>query len=173
MTSNVKRAVILMGHGSRVPGAGDGMEQVAGELRKSGEYDVVETCYMSRLGPHFPETVKKCVGEGVLVIALIPYFLHMGLHTRLDIPEMMKSEAKKYPDVKIIFGENLGYDESLVSIVKKRVESAWKLEDVRDLKLDERKKFPLPPGDMEFVPMPPDEAAKFKSKCGCHHEHHH
>lgn len=162
-----------MGHGSRVPGAGDGMEKVAEALRKSGTSGIVETCYMSRLGPHFPETLERCVNAGAVEVALIPYFLHLGLHTRLDIPEMMKEQAAKHPGVKVIFGEHLGYDDSIVEIVKKRIESSWGRDDVRDIRLEPREKYPLPPGDMEFVPMSPCEAKRFKEKHDCGHGHHH
>ncbi|MBI4667159.1 MAG: CbiX/SirB N-terminal domain-containing protein [Nitrospinae bacterium] len=162
-----------MGHGSRVPGAANGMEKVAQALTQSGAYHMVETCYMSRLGPHFPETVEKCVTGGAKVVSLIPYFLHMGLHTRLDIPEMMKTEAARYPGVKIIFGECIGFDELMIEIVKKRVEASWKLADVRDMVLEPREKFPLPPGDLEFVPMTPEMAEKFREGGRCGHDHHH
>lgn len=166
-----RHAVILMGHGSRVPGAGDGMEKVAERLHEQGEYGMVETCYMSRLGPHFPETLDRCVKSGATTIVLVPYFLHMGLHTRLDIPSMMKEEAQKYPGVKIIFGHNIGYDDALADIVRKRIGSSLALQDVRDITLDDREKFPLPPGDMEFVPMKPEEAEKFRHGHDCGHKH--
>ncbi|GMT42278.1 MAG: hypothetical protein IEMM0002_0689 [bacterium] len=162
MNANCRKAVILMGHGSRVPDAGKGMEEIAKRLKMSGGYDIVETCYMSRLGPHFPEILEKCVKQGAGKVVLIPYFLHLGLHTRLDIPEMMKREAAKHPGVILVFGKSLGFDESLVGIVQKRIEESWNLADVRDLRLEPRDKYKLPPGDMEFVPMPPEEAKKFR-----------
>ncbi|MBI3794702.1 MAG: CbiX/SirB N-terminal domain-containing protein [Nitrospinae bacterium] len=162
-----------MGHGSRVPGAADGMERVAEELRKEGRFDIVETCYMSRLGPHYPQILADCVQKGAGVVLLLPYFLHLGLHTRLDIPTMMKEEAKRHPGVKIIFGKNLGYDDALVDIVKKRIESSWGLDDVRDITLEARDKYPLPPGNKEFVEMEPEEAKKYRCghRDGGHHDH--
>jgi len=161
-------AIILMGHGSRVPGAGNGMEKVADRLKDSGEHRIVEVCYMSRNAPFFPETMEKCVKLGGRKIIVIPYFLHLGLHTLLDIPEMMQNEAAKYPDVTLIFGKHLGYDESIVGLVEKRIEQSENLVDVRDIKLDPREKYPLPDGELEFVPMTPEQAAKH----GNRHRHH-
>lgn len=167
--ANEKTAVILMGHGSRVPDASKGMEEVATRLRQSGEFDIIETCYMSRLGVRFPEVFAKCVQQGAKKVILIPYFLHLGLHMRLDIPTMMKEEADKYPDVELVFGKNLGFDELLVKLVRKRIGESQNLDDVRNLKLEPKGKYKLPPGDMEFVPMPPEEAEEFRSRCGTKH----
>ena len=134
----------------------------------------VEVCHMSRLGPFFPETLQKVAGMGARTIMLIPYFLHTGLHMRLDIPQMMQQEAAKYPGVKLILGRHLGYDESLARLVEKRIGESAQLPDVRELKLDPREKFPLAQGEMEFVAMPPEEAEKFKGHCHHHgHGHHH
>ena len=101
-------AIILLGHGSRVPEAGKDMLRVARRLREKYGYSLVEVCFMSRLGPHFPEILEKCVRQGADRVVVIPYFLHSGLHILLDIPEMMKEEAQKFPGVQLVFGKSLG-----------------------------------------------------------------
>lgn len=164
MKEDSKEAVILLAHGSRVPEAGEGMERVAERLREEMPGWVVETCYMSRLGPHFPEVFEKCVEKGARKIVLIPYFLHSGLHMVLDIPKMMQEKARQFPGVRLILGKNLGFDESLVDLVRRRVEESMHLCDVGDLKLKSKACFPLPPGQYEFVPLPPDEAEKYEGE---------
>ena len=158
-----KEAIILLGHGSRVPEAGRDMEQVAGRLQERCGYPVVEVCSMSRLGPHFPEVFEKCVQQGATRVVVIPYFLHTGLHMRLDIPEMLQEEAGKFPHVKVCLGRGFGFDELLVDLVQQRIEEAREACDVRNLVLPSKEEFPVPPGQCEFVPMPPDEAAKFRN----------
>ncbi|HVP77228.1 MAG TPA: precorrin-8X methylmutase [Thermodesulfobacteriota bacterium] len=154
--------IILMGHGSRVPGAGRDMEEVAQRLKNKYGYPRVEICFISRLGPHFPEIFEKCVDQGAKKILAIPYFLHEGLHLLLDIPEMMQKEANKFPHVKLMLGKSLGFDEGLVDLVERRIEESKDLHDVRDLTLPGREEYPIPPGQCEFVPMLPDEAAKYR-----------
>jgi hypothetical protein len=154
--------IILMGHGSRVPGAGRDMEEVAQRLKDKYRYPRVEICFVSRLGPHFPEIFEKCVNQGAKKVLAIPYFLHEGLHLLLDIPEMMQREAKRFPHVKLILGRSLGFDEGLVDLVERRIEESKDLSDVRDLTLPGREEYPIPPGQCEFVPMPPDEAARYR-----------
>ncbi len=160
---DARTAVILLGHGSRVPDAGRHMQKVADGLRDKYGYDIVEFCYMSRLGPHFPETFEKCVQQGATQVMVIPYFLHDGLHLVLDIPEMMKEIAAQYPEVKVVLGKNLGFDEVLVDLVERRIADSSECCDVRELKLPPRKKYPVPPGQFEFVQMKPEEAERYLS----------
>ena len=133
MNNNKKEAVILLGHGSRIPGAGEGMEQVARRMREKLGPGIIETCSMSKLGPHFPEIFDKCVALGATKIVVIPYFLHSGLHLIEDIPEMLRKKIREYPQVELILGKNLGFDECLVDLVIKRLEESRDLPDVRCL----------------------------------------
>ncbi len=171
--SDFKRTIIILGHGSRVPGAGNNMQLVADGLQTLCGYDSVKVCNMSRLGPHFPEIFKQCVDQGATEVLVMPYFLHDGLHLRLDIPEMLQEAAREYPQVKLILGSNLGYDEALVHLLAKRIEASMDCPDVRSLTLLPRNHFPVPPGQCEFVPMPPQDAAQYFKEEGHEHSHSH
>lgn len=164
-------AVILLGHGSRVEKAGGDMERVAAILKARHGFPMVEYCFMSRLPPHFPETLAAVVARGATRVLVIPYFLHLGLHIRLDIPEMMQQEAAKYPGLRLQLGGNLGYDDILVELVRKRIAESLDVPDVREVALPGREAFPVPPGQQEFVPMDPAEAKRYRKGQG--HGHHH
>lgn len=157
-----KEAIILLGHGSRVPDAGRDMERVARRLQQRFGYSCVEVCFMSRLGPHFPEIFEKCVNQGAEKVVVVPYFLHVGLHILLDIPEMLQEEAARFPHVKLTLGRGFGFDELLVDLVQRRILETGELGDVRDMNLPPKEKYPVPPGQCEFVPMYPDEAARYR-----------
>ncbi len=157
----VQDAVILLGHGSRVPKAGKGMEKVAEGLKRKYGYAIVEVCYLSRLGPHFPDIFEKCVKQGADCVVIIPYFLHEGLHIVLDIPSMIQPTAARFPDVRVVLGKNLGFDDVLVDLVEKRISDSRQGCDVRDLVLPSKNKFPVPEGQYEFVPMKPEDAARY------------
>jgi sirohydrochlorin ferrochelatase len=156
-------AIILLGHGSRVPEAGKDMEKVAVRLQQKYGYPLVEVCFMSRLGPHFPEVFEKCVKLGATKVLVIPYFLHSGLHLVLDVPEMLQEEAKKFPAVTLQMGRGFGFDEMLVDLVQTRIEETRSFRDVREVVLPPKEMYPVPKGQCEFVPMPPDEAAKYRT----------
>jgi sirohydrochlorin ferrochelatase len=161
-----KEAIILLGHGSRVPDAARNMQKTAERLREKHGYAMVEICFMSRLGPHFPEVFEQCVRMGATKVLVIPYFLHMGLHLLLDIPKMMQQEGRKYPRVELVLGKGLGYDESLVDLVHKCIQNSSGEGDVRNMILPPEENFPIPHGQHEFVPMLPEEAARYRRKSG-------
>ncbi len=171
MNSRSDTAVILIGHGSRVPLAGANMEKVAARLREVETYAEVATCNMSRMKPFFPETLAEVANTNVSKIVVIPYFLHSGLHLVLDMPEMIKAEAEKYPGIKIVYGHSLGYDDAMVALVNRRIEESSGLPDIREVKLGKRDDYPLAKGEMEFVAMTPEEAKEYTD--GHDHTHRH
>ena len=133
-------AVILLGHGSRVPEAGKDMERVAARLREKYGYQLVEVCFMSRLGPSFPEIFQKCVNLGATKVLVIPYFLHSGLHLVRDVPEMIQEQVEKFPGVIVQIGRGFGFDEMLVDLVQARIEEARSFSNVRQVVLPTKEK---------------------------------
>lgn len=132
-----KRAVIILGHGSRADGAADDMERVAVQLKERLDYEIVETCQMSGKGFLFPEVFDRCMQQGAAYVLVVPYFLHRGIHILLDVPRMMQEKAGEYPGVKVILGNNLGFDEALVDIMLKRVRESEHFPDIRETALPE------------------------------------
>lgn len=127
-----KRAVILIGHGSRAAGADEDMERIARRLRAAGN-GTVEVCRMSGRGTPFAEVFEKCVGEGATTVIVIPYFLHFGVHLRQDLPAMLREAVARRPAVRMILGRHLGYDDALVSLIEKRLAESEDLCDIREL----------------------------------------
>jgi sirohydrochlorin ferrochelatase len=129
-------AIILLGHGSRAAGAAEDMEKVVARLMDDPQYDIVEICQMSGLGDHFPEVFDRCVARGATRVVVVPYFLHFGVHLRQDVPAMMMEKARQHPDVKLILGKHLGFDDAMVDIVKKRISESDELCDIRELEME-------------------------------------
>jgi sirohydrochlorin ferrochelatase len=126
-----RRAVILIGHGSRAAGADDDMERIAEGLRKRSG-GIVETCRMAGRGIPFAEAFESCVGRGAKEIIVLPYFLHFGIHLREDIPEILRENVANHPEVRLVLGKHLGYDDALVTLVAKRIGESEGLCDIRE-----------------------------------------
>ncbi len=130
---------------------------------------------MSRLGPHFPEIFEKCVKLGATKVVVIPYFLHSGLHLVLDLPEMLQEEARKFPHVSLQMGRGFGFDEKIVDLIETRIQETRSFKDVRQIELPPKEKYPVPKGQCEFVPVPPEEerclACQGTGKAGRNNSH--
>lgn len=127
------RAVILIGHGSRAAGADDAMDRIAAELRQGNGGTAVAVCRMEGRGTPFAEVFERCVRQGAREIVVMPYFLHFGVHLREDIPEMLREAVARHPEVRLVLGRHLGYDESLVALLARRLAESATLCDIREL----------------------------------------
>ena len=126
-------AVILLGHGSRLVGAGEDMRQVAQRIQAKTGHPSVKICNMQFLGPTFDEVFEQCRVDGAKRIIVIPYFLHAGVHLQEDIPTMLREKADLHPEIEIILGKNLGYDERLADIVIRRIAQSRQFPDIKTM----------------------------------------
>ena len=126
-------AIILLGHGSRLPDSGQAMEKVARLLKEKFGHSTVEIGHMSLQQPDFESVLSCCISKGADHVVVIPYFLHEGVHMREDIPHMMQEFAKAHPGVRLVLGKGLGFDPLIADILHKRIEESRSMDDVRGL----------------------------------------
>ncbi len=157
-------AIILLGHGSRVPHAADPMYEAARGLERRAGFGRVEVCFMSRLGPHLPEVFDACVARGARRVMVVPYFLHGGMHLKIDIPELLRECVMRHPQVRVVFADRLGYDERFVEILERRIRGARLFPDIRDVPVEDPDRYPLPAGQEELVAMTPEDAARWREE---------
>lgn len=117
-------AALLIGHGSRAPGANANMYRVAAEIHRRGRFQLVRCGFLELNEPSIPVAIEGLVKSGAGRIIVIPYFLHMGRHTREDIPEQVAVQRRRHPGVEIILGGHLDFDPALADIVEKRIAEA-------------------------------------------------
>jgi sirohydrochlorin ferrochelatase len=121
---NRKTAVMLLAHGTREPDASKPVYEYAAALaRVTGRQ--VEPCMREFIEPGVPAVVKKLVGQGVERIVVVPFFLFQSGHVTRDIQNDLSAEKAKYPNLVFDVGEPIGFDEAMVDILKRRMESVW------------------------------------------------
>lgn len=119
----IRGTVVLLGHGSRAPGASEAMERVALALReRRGEPVVV--AHMELCDPTLEDVLDRLHGDGIRHVAIVPYFLHHGVHLREDIPGILDGVRARLPDLEISMGPHLGFDDAIVDLVERRLEQA-------------------------------------------------
>ncbi len=120
----MSQAVVILGHGSRAPGASAAMQRVVAGLRARVTASRVELAHMSQCSPTLEQVIATCAAEGAREILVVPYFLHQGVHLKSDIPRLLHELQVQHAGVTIRLGPHLGFDEAIVDLLVRRVAEA-------------------------------------------------
>ena len=82
-------ALILIGHGSKLPYSKDVVSKIAEKIKKKNIYPIVEVGMMEFNEPTITQAVKRAIEKGAKRIVVVPVFLAHGNHTKRDIPKIL------------------------------------------------------------------------------------
>ena len=122
MAGNNKKAIMLLGHGSKAPEANETLRKAARAVEERGGYGMVLPAFLQMEKPDFQEGVDALVAKGFNDITVMPYFLYMGLHVTQDLPAEMEEARRKHAGLKIALTKNLGFHDKLIDITIQRIE---------------------------------------------------
>jgi len=144
-------AVVLVGHGSRLPYNREVVEKLAEYVEEMGDFEAVEVGFMEFSEPSIQEAVKRAAESGADRIVVVPVFLAHGVHTKRDIPRMLGLEPdweedhghdhdhdhghhhhhdhhREYEpvdvDAEIVYTEPIGADRRIAEIILDRIKEA-------------------------------------------------
>jgi sirohydrochlorin ferrochelatase len=117
----VKRAVLIVDHGSRLAEANELLLAVAERVRERLPDRLVRTAHLDLAEPGVADAIDACVGEGAGEIVVAPWFLSPGAHTAADLPRLAAEAARRHPGVRIACAPPLGLDERLVEVLLERI----------------------------------------------------
>jgi sirohydrochlorin ferrochelatase len=120
----MKRALLLVAHGSRQEEANADLHHVLEAMIRLGSYDLVEACFLDLAHPNIAEGADRCVALGAERVVMLPYFLSPGVHVRRDLTAAGDALAKRYPKVDFRLAEPLGRHPLLVEVVADRAREA-------------------------------------------------
>lgn len=119
---NSKKAILLLGHGSKAKEANETLRKVARAVLQAGGYGHVEPAFLQLERPGINEAVDGIASKGFKEITVMPYFLYTGLHVTKDIPHELEAAKAKYPDLRIRVTRNLDFHDKLIDITVERIE---------------------------------------------------
>ena len=122
----MKRAVLLVGHGSKLGGSSEALECVIDALRRTEPVTFFQFAFLEIQSPNIPQGIELCLNQGAEEVIVIPYFVQSGRHVVEDIPRIISEAQARYPQRRIHLGEYLGFDSRIVSIVADRILEARK-----------------------------------------------
>lgn len=120
----MKRAILLIDHGSRRAEANALLDDVADQVRKRTPESIVEVAHLEISQPDIAQGIDACVKRGATQIVVHPFFLGPGRHTSKDIPEQVERAARKHSNVRIRISEPLGGHDALIDVILDRVSDA-------------------------------------------------
>ena len=92
---DVKKALILIAHGSRVEATQKEMTSLVQKVQEATDA-LVLGCYMEIQSPNLSEAVAKAVEEGAQTISVLPLFVFRGRHMIEDIPSQVEECQQKF-----------------------------------------------------------------------------
>lgn len=118
----MKTAILLMGHGSRVPEANRVLNEIAELVRRQTGCAIVEVAFREMHAPNIQQGIDACVAQGARRVLLYPYFLFAGAHVLQDLPEEMEAAAVRHPGLEMVLGKPLGVHPKLAEVVCERLD---------------------------------------------------
>jgi sirohydrochlorin ferrochelatase len=120
----VKRAILLVDHGSRHAEANAQLERLAERLRERAPDRLVRVAHLELAPPGIGEGIDACAAAGAEEVVVHPFFLAPGRHTTRDIPRLVAEAAARHPRLRVRVSEPLGDHPALVDVILERVEAA-------------------------------------------------
>jgi sirohydrochlorin ferrochelatase len=120
----MRSGLLLIAHGSREAEANADLVHAVAELRRRGEFAVVEAAFLELAEPGIDAGAAACVGQGAERVVLLPYFLSAGVHVRRDLAGACRRLAERYPQVRFRLAEPLGRHPLLLEVVAERAREA-------------------------------------------------
>ncbi len=120
----MKRALLLVDHGSRREEANAVLVKVAEIIRHRSGFAVVYYAHMEIAEPTIAQGFDACVADLAEEVIVHPYFLAPGDHFNDTVPRLVAEAAARHPDVRWTITAPLGIHAKLCEVVLERVEAA-------------------------------------------------
>jgi sirohydrochlorin ferrochelatase len=115
------KGILIVDHGSQKRDANEMLGSVADLIqRMAGPEVVVRYAHMELAQPDIAAGFSSCVQSGATDVTVFPYMLSPGRHSTADIPRMVASVAKAFPNVSFSVTPAFGLHEKLAEVVLER-----------------------------------------------------
>ena len=127
-----KNALVLIGHGSRLPYNFEAITTLAKIIEKNYDWDIVKYCFNEMNEPSIPNALQDvCTDKNVTKIVFAPVFIAAGAHIKEDIPKALGLPEGQTTDDrningvmrKIILSGPVGADEGLAAIIENKAKA--------------------------------------------------
>ncbi len=93
--------LILFAHGSRDPIWAQPFEAMLARIQQTAPDMPSALAYLELMQPDFATVAQQLVAQGVTHIRVLPAFLAVGKHLRVDLPEFVTQAQAAHPGLQI------------------------------------------------------------------------
>jgi sirohydrochlorin ferrochelatase len=120
-TASPCTAVLLVAHGSCRQAANNDLRELAKRLAATGNYLIVEPCFLELVQPNLKMVAEDCIARGATRVLIVPYFLSAGLHFERDLVEARAELSRRQPRIVFLLAPPLGPHPLLDQLVYERI----------------------------------------------------
>jgi sirohydrochlorin ferrochelatase len=113
----VKRALLLVDHGSRRAEANARLEEIAEALRAEAPDRFVAVAHLELAAPDIAAGVDACAAAGAEELIVLPCFLAPGRHASDDVPRAVERAAQRHGGLRVRIAPPLGEHPGLASLL--------------------------------------------------------
>lgn len=118
----VKKAILFVGHGSKLEAGNDEVREFVNRTTYMIEPGIiVETCFLEFASPNIEEGIELCIEKGAEEIHVVPIILLNAGHSKLHIPAEIEHARGHFPHITFTYGETIGIHEEVFEILKTRL----------------------------------------------------
>lgn len=114
-----KRGLVFVAHGSHNPASNNHIAQLTEKLNETlnDKYSLINYAFLEFVNPTISDAIKLQIQNGSNTIVLFPYFLSIGNHVSKDIPNIIDTAKKSFPDVTFEILPPLGAYEEMINLI--------------------------------------------------------
>jgi len=117
----MKKAILYVFHGSRLKQSNEEAILFFYSCKNFADFSIQHYSFLELASPTIEEGFEKCIQSGATEIAVVPVLLFSAGHAKKDIPLILSSVKKKYPEVIIRYGQTLSVREAMVDVIEEKV----------------------------------------------------
>jgi len=117
----MKKAVILIAHGSRRQQTAQEMDLLSEQLQKETPDRLICSAYMELQKPTLKESIESAASQGIRDIEILPLFFFTGKHMIEDIPQQVQECRNEYKDCSIVLLPCIGKSPEFIKALKNSI----------------------------------------------------
>ena len=117
----MKKGLLLIDRGSREKEVQDELRYICEKAKARGGYLFSDYCFLEVVPPYIEEGMRKCFGQDIEALTIVPYFLYPGRKVKAAVNAVV--ELKPKSKIRVAISKPMSFHKLMTKIVDERIES--------------------------------------------------